>query len=93
VIRPPFRRRRWQLTCQQAVELVTDYLDGVLPARERERFDAHLADCAHCTRYLNQMRTTIETLGRLEPESVPPEVLRELVTVYRRIQQDRRAED
>ena len=32
-----------ELTCQELVELVTDYLEGALPAAERARFEAHLA--------------------------------------------------
>jgi anti-sigma factor RsiW len=47
------------LSCQELVELVTDYLDGALAPAERARFDAHLADCTGCDRYLAQMRTTI----------------------------------
>ena len=32
-----------QLSCQELVELVTDYLDGALSPRDRARFDAHIA--------------------------------------------------
>ena len=49
-----FRRRR--LTCQQVVELVTEYLDGVMEPRRRARFEAHLAGCDGCTNYLEQFR-------------------------------------
>ena len=42
-----FRRR--PLTCQQVVELVTEYLDGVMEPRRRARFEAHLAACDGCT--------------------------------------------
>ena len=76
-----FRRR---LVCRQAVELVTDYLEGALSSRDRERFEAHLADCPHCAEYLAQMRVTIETVGRIEPDSLAPEVRDELVRLYRR---------
>ena len=44
-----FRR---DLVCQQAVELVTDYLEGTLSRAARRRFEAHLAGCPHCTEYL-----------------------------------------
>jgi len=47
------------LTCRELVELVTDYLEDSLPARERARFDAHLEECAACRAYLDQMRTTV----------------------------------
>ena len=52
-------RRRDDLVCQQVVELVTDYLEGVLSRRDRKRFDRHLRACPNCTAYLEQMRTTI----------------------------------
>ena len=48
-----------ELTCQELVELVTDYLDGALPPHERARFDAPLDECEACRIYLDQMRTTI----------------------------------
>jgi anti-sigma factor RsiW len=48
------------LTCRELVELVTDYLEDALPEPERERFEAHLAECEGCRRYMEQMRATIE---------------------------------
>jgi anti-sigma factor RsiW len=47
------------LSCQELVELVTDYLECALPAEQRARFDAHLSECPGCERYLEQMRATI----------------------------------
>ncbi len=76
-----FRRR---LACRQAVELVTDYLEGALSTRDRERFEAHLADCPDCEEYLAQMRVTIDAVGRIEPDSIAPEIRDELVRLYRR---------
>jgi anti-sigma factor RsiW len=51
------------LTCQQLVELVTDYFDGALTAAERDRFDAHLKVCPGCEQYLEQMRITMRLVG------------------------------
>jgi anti-sigma factor RsiW len=79
-------RRRTPLVCQKVVELVTDYLEGTMPPRERARFESHIADCPHCRRYLAQMRTTLAVLGRIEPETVAPEAMDELVELYRRWQ-------
>jgi anti-sigma factor RsiW len=61
------RRRRRDLVCQQAVELVTDYLEGTLSRTDRRRYETHLAGCPHCTEYLAQMRKTIELTGTLTP--------------------------
>ena len=78
--------RRRKIMCRQAVELVTDYLEGALSTRDRARFESHLRDCPHCTEYLDQIRRTIAALGRLEPDSLEPEVRSELVALYRRWQ-------
>jgi anti-sigma factor RsiW len=80
------RRRPPALACREAVELVTDYLEGALTGRDRERLETHLAACPHCTEYLAQMRRTLDLLGRIEPEELAPEVQDELVDLYRRWQ-------
>ena len=72
------------LVCQQAVELVTDYLEGTLSRSARRRFEAHLAGCRHCTEYLAQMRETISLTGRLTPEDLSPQMRDEFVVLYRR---------
>jgi anti-sigma factor RsiW len=51
------------LVCQQAVELMSDYLDGALSRRDRRRLSAHLALCDACTAYLEQLRVTIAASG------------------------------
>jgi anti-sigma factor RsiW len=71
------------LTCREVVELVTDYLEGALPADVRERVEAHLADCDGCTRYLDQMRQTIRLTGMLTEEQVPEEQKTALLAAFR----------
>ena len=75
-------RRRRAVVCREAVELMTDYLEGALSRRDRARLEAHLAACPHCHEYLEQMRATIAALGRVEPEELAPEVRDELVSLY-----------
>ena len=58
------------LSCQELVELVTDYLEGSLGERDTRAFEAHLADCDGCTEYLEQMRTTIRVVGTLTPNDL-----------------------
>ena len=76
--------RRRDLVCQQAVELVTDYLEGTLSRSARRRFEAHLVGCPHCTEYLAQMRETISLTCRLEPDDLIPQARDEIVDLYRR---------
>ncbi len=75
--------RRNAIMCRQAVELVTDYLEGALTADDRARFEAHLAGCPHCTEYLREMRVTIAAMGRVEPESLSRAARDDLVALYR----------
>jgi anti-sigma factor RsiW len=72
-----------ELTCAELVELVTDYLEGRLPDRERRRFDAHLTECDGCTRYVEQMRTTIAVSGRVPPPELSPELEERLRVAFR----------
>jgi hypothetical protein len=51
------------LTCQELVELVTDYFESALGPADRARFDAHVAECPGCEIYLRQMQTTLELVG------------------------------
>jgi anti-sigma factor RsiW len=78
------------LVCRQAVELVTDYIEGALSRADRRRFEAHLADCPNCTEYLAQMRLTIQLSGRVVPDELPLAMRDELVALYREWQSDAR---
>lgn len=76
--------RRRDIVCQQAVELVTDYLEGALSRRERRRFELHLRRCPNCSAYLEQIRITIELTGAIDPEELTPEAKRDLIDLYQR---------
>jgi anti-sigma factor RsiW len=71
------------VTCQEVVELVTDYLDHALPADEAALFEQHINFCDGCDFYLAQMRTTIQTVGRIGEEHVPPDARERLLTAFR----------
>jgi anti-sigma factor RsiW len=72
-----------ELTCQELVEVVTDYLEGRMPAEERRRFDAHLGECDGCQAYLAQMRAAAAVAGRLREEQVSPEARGALLSAFR----------
>ena len=72
-----------ELSCQELVELVTDYLEGALPAELHDRFDQHIAHCSGCQTYLEQMRRTIRATGTLTPEALSPEAERALLDAFR----------
>ncbi len=70
------------LTCQEFVELVTDYLEGGLSPEDRARFESHLPLCRGCAEYLAQMRETIRTTGQLREESLDPLTREQLLSLF-----------
>jgi anti-sigma factor RsiW len=76
--------RRRDMVCQQAVELVTEYLEGSLSGRDRRRFEAHLRACPNCTAYVEQIRMTIKLAGTIDTDELTPEAKQELGDLFRR---------
>lgn len=71
------------MNCDEFVELVTDFLEAALSEEDERRFIDHLAECAKCETYLDQMRQTIAATGELTPESISPDVRLQLLTAFR----------
>ena len=71
------------LTCQEFVELVTDYLDGALDEDTKNLFDQHLALCAGCETYLDQMKETASLLGEIPVETLSEEMQATLLAAFR----------
>ncbi len=77
------RHMSTEMTCQELVELITEYLEGTLAPSERMRFDAHLSTCSGCAAYIEQMRMTIRMLGKISEESMSADAQRELLVTFR----------
>jgi anti-sigma factor RsiW len=71
------------LSCQELVELVTDYLEGALEPGELARFEAHIARCGGCTAYLQQFRQVIRVTGTLQSEDLTRKAEEELLALFR----------
>ena len=72
-----------QLTCQELVELVTDYLEGAMPEELRLRFERHIEACRGCRTYLEEMRQTVKATGSLTAEAITPEAEQALLEAFR----------
>jgi predicted anti-sigma-YlaC factor YlaD len=72
-----------ELTCQELVEVVTDYLEERMPPEQRLLFEEHLSFCSWCVTYLEQMRATIQATGALKEDDLAPETRDELLRVFR----------
>jgi predicted anti-sigma-YlaC factor YlaD len=66
-----------EVTCQQFVELVTDYFEGALFPRTLSKVEEHLVMCDWCVTYVEQMQATVYSLRKLKDRSSPepPDVL------------------
>ena len=71
------------ISCQEVVELVTDYLEGAMAPDLLARFEHHLTLCDGCVWYVDQIRMTIEAVGRIGEEEVSPETREGLIAAFR----------
>jgi anti-sigma factor RsiW len=71
-----------QIACRQVVELITDYLEGVLDADQAAEVEAHLGLCEGCAVYLEQMRATIESLGTVPADTLSEAAQTELLSAF-----------
>ncbi|EUA20252.1 MULTISPECIES: anti-sigma factor family protein [Mycobacterium] len=78
------------MDCNELVELVTEYLEHALDPAVRARFEAHLSECDGCENYVEQFRTTIQTLGRVTADRLDPDFRQRLLDTFRGWQPDQR---
>ncbi len=73
-----------ELPCQDFVEVITSYLEGTMSATDQQRFEEHLAVCAKCEMYLDQIRETIALTGSMpRPQDLPPDLREGLRSAFR----------
>jgi len=71
------------LNCQQLTELITEYLEGRMSFWRRFAFQMHLGLCRHCRAYLRQMKATVQALGHLPEEQIPPDLKADLLQRFK----------
>lgn len=57
--------------CRELVEAVTAYFDNALVPEARAAFEAHVGHCGKCRVFVEQIRRTVEALGKLPAEPAP----------------------
>lgn len=60
--------------CPRLVSLLSDYIDGRLPADVRSDLEQHLSGCSECTNFVGTFRSTIALLQSLREEDLPEEL-------------------
>ena len=71
------------LSCQEIVELVTEYLEGALATEKRLAFERHVAICPPCRGYLSQLRRVSTLAGTLNEDDVPAHLRASLLDAFR----------
>ena len=79
------RRRRDPLVCREFVQLISDYLDGSLPEPERQRFEAHLAECDGCGGYLDDVARVVGSLNVATLPAPDPHTRESLLEAFREL--------
>ena len=64
------------ITCRQLVEAVTDAREGALSVLDQLGYRAHLARCAACRTYVQQLERTLGLLRELRTGERTPEELK-----------------
>ena len=75
--------REHHVTCQEIVELATEYLEHALDSEAAEVFEEHINFCDGCEAYLGQLRTTIATIGSVAPEEPPAATQQRLLSAFK----------
>ena len=75
--------RETTLRCIALAELVTAYLDDQLDVQTRACVDRHLRGCDGCGHYVEQMRITASTVGKIRIEQLDPAFRDRLLEAFR----------
>jgi anti-sigma factor RsiW len=75
-----------EVRCVEFVEQITEWSEGGLGDEERLLFEEHLAFCSPCSRYVEQLRRSLELVRAGEEalgEAPPPSLRAALLQAFR----------
>jgi anti-sigma factor RsiW len=71
------------ISCRTGVELLMDYLEGVVPEDVRDALDSHVAGCQKCTAFVASYLAAPRILREATAASMPPELQQSLLAFLR----------
>ena len=63
-----------EIACVSGVELLMDYLEGVLPADVRKALDEHVAGCPRCAAFVASYCDTPRILRQATAATLPADI-------------------
>ena len=71
------------VSCETGVELLMDYLEGVVPDDTRTMLESHVAGCPKCAACVASYLATPRILREATAAEMPPELQRSLLDFLR----------
>jgi anti-sigma factor RsiW len=72
------------LTCQQVIALLVEYIAEDMDPQTRTAFEAHLRDCPECVAFLATYKETIRATRAMRYEAIPEAMLTRVLRFLRR---------
>lgn len=76
------------MTCEELLEIFSQYLDGELPAGSCDLIEQHARECTRCSEFLNSVRRTVSLCRDVKagesPRPLPVDARSRLRELYER---------
>ena len=72
-----------EVSCETGVELLMDYLEGVVPDDTRTLLESHVAGCPKCAAFIGSYLATPRILREATAAAMPPELQLSLLAFLR----------
>ena len=67
------------LKCKEITDLASDYIDKNLDWKNRFSMKMHLFLCKHCSRFMQNFKTTIQVASNIEQQPLSPEEAKSVI--------------
>jgi len=81
------------ISCQTGVELLMEYLEGMVPDEVRSTLESHVAGCPKCVAFIASYQATPRILRDATAAAMPPELQRSLLAFLNARRGDRPQEE
>ena len=62
------------LSCQQFVDMMTEYMEEDLTQEDKAIWERHFSDCPNCNSFFNSFKSSVDLVQHLQEEACPQEI-------------------